>query len=93
MVEPDTADHARLRRVDNVRGIQPTAQAHFQHHDIALAGTEMLQGHRGHQLELGGMVAANRLHGLGVRAHRLHRTRQLPLRDIAPVHADALLET
>ena len=25
--------------------------------------------------------------------NRLHRTRQLPLRDIAPVHADALLET
>ena len=92
MVEPDAADHARLGRVDDVGGVESPPEAHFQHDDIAAHGPEMLEGHRRHELELRGMIPRVRLHGLGRRAHRLHRPGQLLSADVLPVHANALLE-
>ena len=92
MVEPDAADHARLGGLDDVGGVQPPPEPHFQHHDIAAHGAEMLEGHRRHELELRRMIPARRLHGRGRRTHRRNGPGQLLARDVFPVHTDALLE-
>ena len=56
MLQADVGDHRHLRRGDDVGGVQPSAQAHLQHHQVTLGLPEIEHAQGGHQLELGGGV-------------------------------------
>ena len=65
MIKTDARDDAHLGLVDDVRGVQTAAQAHFEHHDVARLLREVRERHGGHKLELRGMIG----HGLGSLFH------------------------
>ena len=56
MLQADVGDHRHLRRGDHIGGVQPSAQAHLQHHQVTLGLPEIEHAQGGHQLELGGGV-------------------------------------
>ncbi len=92
VVEPDAADNGYVGRIDGVRGIQPPAQAHFQHHDIAFHLGKVQQRHRGHQLEFRGVVTGFHRYRFGLLAHGERDAAQIVGGNVLAVYADTLLE-
>ena len=92
VVERNRHDCRNLGRSDDVGGIEPAAKPHLEHHDIAADVREMHERHGGHQLELGGVLPAFRFHRLSTLAHTKRCSREVLIRDVAPVHTDALME-
>ena len=88
MVHAHGRQHRRLRRIDDIGGIQRAAQAHFQHGNVALFPPEVQQSNGSDQLKLRGVV----LHGLGGRADLLCQSRQGVLRDHLAIDLDPLPE-
>ena len=88
MIHTQRRDDRTLGRVDDVGGVQRTAEAHFQHHDVAFFLSEPEHPQRSDDLKLGGHIA----HGFRRRADALHQTHQSVIRDLLAVHLNALVE-
>ena len=87
VVQPDGGQHGHILG-HGVGGIQPAAHAGFQHDELHLLLRKPEHGHRQHQLKEGGA----RLPVLHDGAHLVNEPRGICIRDILPVHADALAE-
>ena len=92
VVHADGGDDRQVRAVDDVGGVQPSAQPHLQHYQIGGLLPEPEKGHGADQLELRGQVQA-------VPLHLLHRvpdgtgvTAQVLFGDLPVPDADALGE-
>ena len=68
MVHAQRRDDRARRVLNDVGGIQRAAQAHFQHHNIAVFPGKVQHPQRGDDLELGGHVG----HGIGGGLYLLH---------------------
>ena len=88
MVEPNTRDDADFRFVDNVRGIQPAAQAYLQNHDLALLLGKVHERHGCHELDFGRVV----LHGVCRLFDLQGDARQVLAGYARSLHANALFE-
>ena len=88
MVHAQRRDDRARRRVNDIGGVQRAAEAHFQHHDIALLLGKIEHAQRRDDLELGGHI----LHGVGGRLHLLHQPHQRVIRNLLSVHLNALVE-
>ena len=88
MLETHVGDHGRLRRGDRVGSVQSSAHAHLQYDDVAPAAAEILDGQRGHEFELAGMV----LHRLGMTADQFGKLCEILSGNVFPVDLDPLTE-
>ena len=88
VVQAHGGDHRRLRRADDVGGVQLPAHARLQHHDVALLLEEVLHGQGGDELELRGGV----LHGVGVGLDAFGQLRQDGVGNLLPVDLHPLVE-
>ena len=86
VVEPDVRDHGAVRAFDDVRRVESAAEPDLQHHDVAALRREMQQRRRRRALEDRELIAALRLR----RADALRRRREVRVRDLRAVYADAL---
>ena len=71
VIQTDAGDDRRLRRVDDVGGVQAAAKAHLQHHDVALCLLKEAEGDGRYQLKLGRGVR----HGFRRQLHPLRGVR------------------
>ena len=88
VIQADVHEHGSLGGSDDVGGVQPAAQAHLQHHDVTAPVGKPAQGRGGDELKLRGVVC----HGLGQGAEPGHQLRQLPVRNLLPVHLHPLVK-
>ena len=88
MVHAQCRDDRTLRRVDDVGGIQRTAQTHFQYHNVAVLLGKAEHPQRCDDLELGGHIG----HGICGRPDRFHQAHQFLVADLLAVHLNALIE-
>ena len=71
MVQADGTDHRRQGILYDVGGVQPSADAGFQHHHLALLPGKPHKGSGADQFKLGGLTAL-RCHLIRFPAHLLH---------------------
>ena len=92
VVEPDAAYDRDVRRINDVRGVEPAAQTYFQYHNLASDLGKVRKRYSGHQLELRGVVTGFHRYPLCMFAHLKRDAPQVVKRNVLPVNADALLE-
>ena len=88
MIHSQRRDDRTLRRVDDIGGVQRAAEAHFQHHDVALLFGKVEHSQRCDDLKLSGDVR----HRVGGGPDLLHQPHQFFVADLFAVHLDALVE-
>ena len=87
-IAADVGNHRRLRRGDDIGGVQTAPQPHLQHHDVTARPEEILHSQGGHQLKFSGGV----FHPLPRLQHQLAQLSQLLVKDGRSVHLKALME-
>ena len=87
MLQIHIRDDGALRRLDDVRRVQPASEAHFQHDDLALFESEDQQRHDGDALEDGGFV----LHLLDLYRHQIRRVLHIFVGHVPAVDLHALV--
>ncbi|MPM21906.1 hypothetical protein SDC9_68356 [bioreactor metagenome] len=88
VLQGDVGDHRRIRRVDDVGGIQASAQTHLQNHHVAVFLLEIQKRHGGNPLKFRGRVR----HFLSNRLHLLRKPGQFVIGDIRTVHLHPLVD-
>jgi hypothetical protein len=92
MIQADRGDDAHLGR-DDVRGVEPSAHAHFDHRNVARLPRKLQERHRRHELEktrmLVGVCVAD---PLGDRPEFAHVVDDLLLLQNLPIHLHAFAE-
>ena len=88
VIERDRGNGAHLRH-DDIRGVEPAAQAHLEHHRRATDLCKVQQRRRRDKLERRGLL----VHLLGRFAHLERHSEQIFIGNILAVHLNALIET
>ncbi len=88
VIHAQCRDHCTFRRINDVGGVQCTAKAHFQHHDVALLLCKIEHSQRCDNLKFGGHIG----HGVRGRLHLFHQLHQFAVWDLHAVHLNALIE-
>ena len=89
VLQADVGNYRRLRGWNHIGGVQPSAQPHLKHYNVALRFQEIEHPHSGHQLKLGGRV----LHPLPGGNHLFSNAAQCLVGNGLAVHLEPLMES
>ena len=91
VVQGNGSDHRHLRHVNDVGGVEPASQAHFQHHNVALPLGKPAEGQGRDEFKFRDILPGG-FQALGGICHPLHLLDELLFGNHGPVDLETLPE-